>query len=221
MSAMSQDGFLAPRRASPTSLAVVIALHAVVLGAVIVAKGPRIVPRPPVIQLIPIAPETVPDPLPPPPNPRTARPEQRPTNPLPEVTLPPLPRTGAIELPPLPPLPPIDFGPVGPAAGGETVPKAAPVMVEAAVDPRYADALQPPYPPTLARAEIEGRAIVRVLVGTDGRVKQVELVSADDPAFFEATARQARRAWRFRPATRDGVAIEGWRTMTVRFRLQA
>lgn len=62
---------------------------------------------------------------------------------------------------------------------------------------------------------------MKVLVGIDGRVKAVELVSADDPGFAEATRRQALRHWRFRPATRDGVPVESWRTMTVRFRMDA
>ncbi|OHT17736.1 Gram-negative bacterial tonB protein [Sphingomonas haloaromaticamans] len=73
----------------------------------------------------------------------------------------------------------------------------------------------------MARQEIEGVVVVRVLIGADGRVKAVEQVSTTDPAFFEATKRQALRAWRFRPATRDGVAVESWRTMRVKFEMQA
>ncbi|TAJ41295.1 MAG: energy transducer TonB, partial [Chitinophagaceae bacterium] len=48
----------------------------------------------------------------------------------------------------------------------------------------------------------------------------VEMVSAAHPGFFEATRKQALRYWKFRPATRDGVATESWRTMTVRFTIQ-
>ena len=81
--------------------------------------------------------------------------------------------------------------------------------------------VQPAYPPSLARQEIEGVAIVRVLIGTDGRVKDVQMVSATEPEFFEATARQAKRYWKFKPAMRDGIAVESWRQMTVRFKLEA
>lgn len=60
-----------------------------------------------------------------------------------------------------------------------------------------------------------------MLIGTDGRVKQVERVSAASEAFWQATERQALSRWRFRPALRDGVAVESWRTMTVRFEMTA
>jgi protein TonB len=66
---------------------------------------------------------------------------------------------------------------------------------------------------------MEGFATVRVLIGTDGRVKQVEAVKASDPAFLDATRKQALAKWRFLPATRDGEAVESWREMTVRFQL--
>ena len=78
-------------------------------------------------------------------------------------------------------------------------------------------AAQPPYPRSLQAEGVEGVAVVRVLVGVDGRVRAVELVRADDPLFYDATREQALRKWRFRPATEDGRAVEGWREMTVRF----
>lgn len=56
-----------------------------------------------------------------------------------------------------------------------------------------------------------------MLVGADGRVKAVERVSATSDAFFTATRRQALSQWRFRPATRDGAAIESWYRMSVTF----
>ena len=36
-------------------------------------------------------------------------------------------------------------------------------------------------------------------------------------AFAKATEKQALKAWRFKPATRDGIAVEDWQTLTVRF----
>ncbi|WP_238147137.1 energy transducer TonB [Rhizorhabdus dicambivorans] len=95
-----------------------------------------------------------------------------------------------------------------------------PVFITATIDPAAMPRFQPDYPPELIRADIEGTATVRVLIGVDGRVKSVELVSAAHPGFFEATRRQALRYWKFKPATRDGIAVESWRTMTVRFNIQ-
>lgn len=100
-------------------------------------------------------------------------------------------------------------------------PKPAPVFVDAKVDPRYAAQFQPLYPSRERFAENEGRVTVRVLIGTDGRVKAVERQFATGDAFFDATRDRALRYWRFRPATRDGVAVEAWREMTVRFELES
>lgn len=124
----------------------------------------------------------------------------------------------------LPKLPPTDLGlpSSGAGTGGGPItvdpPRPAPVIVGAQPDPRAA--FQPDYPPSERRAGAEGTVTVRVLVGADGRVKSVERVDAANDAFYDATRRQALNRWRFRPATRDGVPYETWRTMTVRFVLE-
>jgi periplasmic protein TonB len=92
-----------------------------------------------------------------------------------------------------------------------------PIFKAAMRDPRFARVFQPDYPVGMLRLEIEGSVTVRVLVGTDGRVRQVQVLSATDPDFARATEKQALKAWRFKPATRDGVAVEDWQTLTVRF----
>jgi periplasmic protein TonB len=111
-------------------------------------------------------------------------------------------------------------GPVGPAGGGITAdPPLAPVLVGAAVDPRYADALQPPYPPAEIRRGIEGSVTARVLIGVDGRVKTIEILKSPSDGLADATRRQALTRWRFKPATRDGIPVEGWKLMTLRFQI--
>ena len=94
------------------------------------------------------------------------------------------------------------------------------MLTPAGIDDHYANAFQPPYPAAEQRAGQEGVVTVRVLIGVDGRVRQVEQVAAASDAFWRVTERQALGRWRFRPATRDGVPVEQWKTMTVRFRLQ-
>ncbi len=113
-----------------------------------------------------------------------------------------------LDLPPLPPGRPVEIE-------RPTLPK----LVVAEVDPRFADAFQPDYPAREQRRAIEGVVKVRVLIGTDGRVKAVEPVSSDSPGFFAETKRRALAKWRFKPATRGGVAEESWKVMTVRFEL--
>ena len=90
----------------------------------------------------------------------------------------------------------------------------------AELDGRFAGAFQPDYPASEQRRGIEGVVKVRVLIGTHGRVKAVELVSTDSPGFFEETRRRALAKWRFKPATRGGVAEESWKVMTVRFQIR-
>ena len=103
--------------------------------------------------------------------------------------------------------------------GGDvgTLPPHNPVVLGPQLDPRYMDYFQPNYPSDERLAGHEGRVVVRVLIGTDGRVKDVQQVSAASTAFFEATRKQALAKWRFKPGTRDGEAVEAWHTMAVRF----
>jgi protein TonB len=108
----------------------------------------------------------------------------------------------------------------GPAVADPPLPSKPAPFVVAQVDPRYAGSFQPDYPASEQRREIEGIVRVRVLIGTDGRVKAIELVSTDSQGFFEATKRRALTKWRFKPATRGGVAEESWKEMTVRFQIR-
>ncbi len=98
-------------------------------------------------------------------------------------------------------------------------PPPAPIFVEAGMDPRYAAGFQPDYPSAMIRAEEEGKVTVRVTIGADGRVFDIEQIAATNETFWLATQRQALRKWRFRPATRDGVAVSTTKILTVHFRL--
>jgi protein TonB len=123
--------------------------------------------------------------------------------------------------------PPIDFTdhaevtfPPSDGGAGTVIPevtKPQPVMVGPNIDPRYAGYFQPAYPADEIRAGNAGRVTVRVLIGVDGRVKDIEKVSAASDSFWDATRRQALSKWRFKPGTRDGVPYETWKTMNVSF----
>ena len=191
----------------PAALVVAVALSPMV--TIITHKDP------------PIIVETVPIPVPTPdPDPNPRQREQQPAT----VTTVPTP------LPPVPSDPPIvdRLPPYEPPAGsgsGPTVadppaPAPKPALVLAELDQRYAAAFQPDYPASEQRREIEGSVRVRVLIGTDGRVKAIEQLSSDSPGFFEETRRRALAKWRFKPATRGGIAEESWKVMTVHFRIR-
>jgi protein TonB len=164
-------------------------------------------------------------PPPPPPDP-TVKPQPNPqqsviTAPTPPFT-PPIAPANPVD--PQPPIGPVTFdpGPVGPALDPPAPPKpvAEPVRTLAALDKRFADRFQPSYPGRELREEVEGKAKVRVLVGTDGRVKAVEDMGATSPGFFAETKQQALNKWRFKPATLDGTPVESWFTITVSFELK-
>ena len=91
------------------------------------------------------------------------------------------------------------------------------VLVDPQIDSRFASGFQPTYPADERRAGNQGRVVVRVLIGVDGRVKEVEKLLATSDSFFEVTRRRALEKWRFKPGTRDGVPVEAWRTMSVTF----
>lgn len=210
---------------NPTSLAVAVAINGGVLAALFLAApewvpgyveppalDTRNIPLPP--EPIPIEPEPVPKPDATPLLQPTPAPLPRPDAPTPLADVPttgPMIDIGAIP----PPLPPV--GPGGTGTGTRAVETPTPVMVGVSPDPRFADRFQPAYPPSEQREGRDGRVVVRVLVGADGRVKAIERVSATSDAFFAATRRQALSQWRFRPATRDGTAIESWYRMSVTF----
>lgn len=224
---MPEGGFLQEKPKSPGSLAVVIALHASAITALMLAKTEYERTR-----IDPTVVWTIPEPKDPPPVPEP-QPKREASNPKTEIVyVPPKIETRPqddvvigkqMEVP-------LDFTP-GPSGNGaepkaDPAPLPAPLPPPPVPDPLRTEArldarseLQPPYPPSEQRAQNEGSVTVRILIGPDGRVKQVDKVKATSDAFFRATEQQALRHWRFKPATLDGKPVESRTTMTVRFRL--
>ena len=200
--------------ANSTSFVAALAVNAALI-AVIATSAPNIFAPPEKTIEGYNVPDDPPPPPPVPPKPRTEA-ETPVSTPIPVpdrvvvIDVPPPDISTANILRPITdPIPPDSVG------GPIVVPKPAPVMVDAAPDPRAR--FQPDYPSSERRSGLEGLVVVRVLIGADGRVKTVQQVRAASAAFFEATRRQALARWRFSPATQDGIPVESWRTMTVRF----
>lgn len=223
---MYADRYAKPTRFSPTGLTAAIAINGALIAALIFA-APHVLPSPPTDG--PIETYTVPPDQPPPPPEVQPKPhdvvakvpDETIAAPTPIVKVPTIAPLTTIDLPPIAP-------PVSPRIGTDpaTEPTSAPTsapplpLIAPTVDPRYADALQPPYPAAERRANREGRVTVRALIGVDGRVKAIEQVEATSDAFWRAVQAQALSRWRFKPGTRGGVPVEAWRTMTLRFVLE-
>jgi protein TonB len=208
------------RKLNPTSLTAAIAINGAVLAALFTAA-------PVIEEYIPTTIEIfTPQPDPPPPEP-VADPKPTPKS---ETSIPRPKPIVPVTLPD--PGPVLEFSddpilPLGNGSGAgdalviEPPAKPAPVMTGAEIDPRYMRDFQPSYPPSKIRMEQEGRVTVRILVGANGRVLQLQPVGNPDADFLAATRKQALAKWRFRPATRDGVPIEAWREISVRFELNS
>jgi protein TonB len=224
---MPRGGFLEQKTRSPGGLALVIVLHGAVLTALMLANNEyvRLTEPPIVVTPIPDTPE--PPPIPEPEPDRQAPKQKSEIRYVPPEV--PAPRRDDVVLGERTDTPVIfDSGPIGTAEPKipepaplppqpQPQPLPEPVRVEARLDTR--SELQPPYPASEQRAQNEGSVTVRILIGADGRVKQVEKVKATSDAFFRATEQQALRHWRYKPATLDGKPIESRTTVTVRFRL--
>jgi protein TonB len=66
----------------------------------------------------------------------------------------------------------------------------------------------PHYPDDAKRLQLEDQVVVRYVIGKNGRILSVEILShASYPAFDTATV-DAIREWRFRPMIKDGKPVE-------------
>jgi len=80
----------------------------------------------------------------------------------------------------------------------------------AKVSPKVSHSVSPAYPAELFAKNVQGKAVLNVVVTDTGDVGKVDIVSADFPE-FGTSAMEAVKQWKFSPATEDGKAI----TMTV------
>ena len=209
----------AVRAGSPRALFLIIAGHAVLIGAVMTAKmemGPGLPFVPTKIIDIPIKP---PPPEPQPPQPKPAPQPSFMERPVTMVDVPMLTPTLPIERgPPIIPWNPPVIGD-GPPLPVVNPPKAQPIRV-AAIFRTPDSALRPPYPVSKLRLEEEATLKLRLLIDVRGRVTAVEPVGAADPQFLDAARRHIIRAWRYKPATEDGVAVVSSTVITLSFRLE-
>jgi protein TonB len=209
-----------PRKLNPASLTATILVNGAVFGALLLA-APEITKIPDkILKTYPVFERKLPEPLPEPPKPQPDRAAEAPLRTDPLIKIPPLPDKPVIRLSEKPVIT-FDPNPGTAERAIEPPAKPAPVMTGAEIDPRYMRDFQPSYPPSKIRLEQEGRVTVRILVGANGRVLQVQPVGSPDADFLAATRKQALAKWRFKPATRDGVPIEAWREISVRFELNS
>lgn len=77
----------------------------------------------------------------------------------------------------------------------------------------------PSYPSEGQKKRLEDHVIVRYTIGTNGRVKEVEIIDHAKEKMFDDAAVEAIRRWRFRPYKKDGKAIEVVHELAVNFEI--
>jgi protein TonB len=104
--------------------------------------------------------------------------------------------------------------------GTEVASIATPAQPLAGVRLEYAQAPAPSYPRSALRQRIEGTVLLEVLVDVDGRPLRVDVREGSGDRRLDAAAREQVRAhWRFRPAIRDGRAVQAIGLVPINFRL--
>jgi periplasmic protein TonB len=76
---------------------------------------------------------------------------------------------------------------------------------------------EPKYPPLALAARIRGQVLLKAIIGKDGEIKELELVSGH--VFLAPAAIAAVRQWRYRPFLLNGEPIEVETTVIVTFQI--
>lgn len=216
-------------RHSPGLMAGVAAAHVAVLLFLMMAPSAieRItLPRPLSVSLIELQDE-VPEPeiKPEPPKPLPPRPVAKPLPAPPILNV-----EKVVEQEPPRAIPVADTKPVSEPLP-EVLPAPAPVVAEApkpappppVIEPRfdadYLDNPKPPYPKLSSKLGETGKVFLRVLVKTDGTVKELELHKSSGFERLDRSAMNTVQNWRFVPARQGSKAVDGWVIVPINFTL--
>lgn len=101
------------------------------------------------------------------------------------------------------------------------MPAPPPVVVQPSSTAAYLNNPEPPYPPMSRRLGETGRAVVRVLIGVDGRASQARIQRSSGFERLDQVALEtARDRWRYVPGTRGGVPEAMWFDVPIKFVLE-
>ena len=85
--------------------------------------------------------------------------------------------------------------------------------------PQAVHKVEPIYPPRAHKKGVCGKVVLRFLVEPDGRVTRPSIVEANPEGYFEQSALDAIRHWRFKPGIYRGKAVATWVVLPVQFKL--
>lgn len=79
---------------------------------------------------------------------------------------------------------------------------------------------QPMYPYRAKRLNIEGAVHIRFLVNRAGATDLFKVIKSAPPGEFDKAVEKTVKHWKFKPALKDGCAVETWVETTIQFNLQ-
>ena len=77
----------------------------------------------------------------------------------------------------------------------------------------------PEYPAVAARQRWEGTVLLRVRVLSTGKVETIEVAKSSGHKILDDEAVQTVRNWLFMPSRRGAMAIDGWATVPIEFKI--
>jgi protein TonB len=75
------------------------------------------------------------------------------------------------------------------------------------------------YPSNAKRSGIEGRVIVRILIGKNGKAEKMEVVESEPEGIFDEAALKSLKYWQFRPGILGGELVPTWVKIPLTFAL--
>jgi protein TonB len=75
------------------------------------------------------------------------------------------------------------------------------------------------YPTLAKRNGVEGRVVVRVLIGKKGKAEKMEVVQSEPEGIFDENAMKSLKYWQFRPGILNGELVPTWVSIPLSFKL--
>ncbi len=193
------------RKLNYPSVAAVVLIHAVLLGAVMQARHHyvrRQEARMEVVNLMPPPPPPA-DETPPPP----ARPEIVAPPPIVQTPVPPRPQVATMPEPPPISSPIAVIAPAAPPSPAPSRPAGPSTVPGGDLAAQMVSGKAPRYPIESRRKREQGIVILSLVVGIDGRVSSLSVARSSGFSRLDDAARDAVRNWRWSPIIRDGQAV--------------
>ena len=91
-------------------------------------------------------------------------------------------------------------------------------MADGITPPKLLKKVEPKYTPEAKDAKIEGAVVLKVVVTTEGKADNIEVVKGIDPS-LDQSAMDAVAQWVFQPGTKDGQPVNVSATIEINFRI--